>query len=381
MITIINRAPNDHFTYELFQQLLTQVPVDFEAYYMWPSPPDDFKKFVTETTFCKPIVILGIKDLLDLWLEFDYWNDIVTAGTQLLANMAQRNLDKTFVVFTSNENLKAELDRVGVTNIQLIEWGGDLVNQSELYPTVNPVWNKNFDSISTFVSLNRHPRAHRLVALSYLFGQGYHHSGYITYIGQDQFDLPDSILDQISWQFDQQHDLIRQSILDGYKEFYRNKKLQIIEYQNIYTTTNGNVDNFINRLTPVYRNSFVEIVTESSFGAPAYLLTEKVLNSIYGCNFPIVLSGVGAIAHLREIGFDMFDDIVDHSYDQIANPFDRIVGAIENNRQLLLDADHAKQCWKQCQHRFMHNVDLAKSDIYHWYRQRAINQFNNIHWE
>jgi hypothetical protein len=380
MVTTINRAPNDNFTYELFRNLLSTVPVDFEAHYIWTGQLDEFKKFIAEITFSKSTVIIGIKDLLDLWLEFDYWTETVTAGALLLAGMARRNLDKNFIIFTSVENLSAELALLKVTNIQLVEWGGDITNQSGLYPTVTPVFDKNFNSKKTFISLNRHPRAHRLVLLSYLFGNNYNDHGYITYLGQDRFDLPDCILDRISWQFDERHDTIRQSVLDGYKKFYNNKELQIIEYENIYPTPNNNVNNFIHRLTPLYRNSFVEIITESSFAAPSYLVTEKSLNSIYGCNFPIFLSGVGIVDHLRNTGVDMFDDIVDHSYNSIANPFDRIVTAIENNRRLLTDSNYVKQLWVANQHRFEQNINIAQNVLYDWYRNRAVAQFNNVRW-
>ena len=127
-----------------------------------------------------------------------------------------------------------------------------------------------------------------------------------------------------------------------------------------------------------YRNSFVELVTEPSFTPPSFLLTEKTLNSIYGCNFPIILSGAGTIQHLRNIGFDMFDDIVDHGYDQIANPADRIILAIENNKQLLVDSEHVKKLWRDNQYRFENNVRLASTKLYQWFRGRAVAQFREI---
>jgi hypothetical protein len=127
----------------------------------------------------------------------------------------------------------------------------------------------------------------------------------------------------------------------------------------------------------MYRNSFVEIVTESTFAEPSFSITEKTAHSFFGCNFPIILGGCGIVAHLRELGLDVFDDIVDHSYDQIANPFDRIVSAIESNRRLLLDPDHAKQSWIQCRPRFEHNVTIMHN-IYAWYENRARTKFAQI---
>jgi hypothetical protein len=74
------------------------------------------------------------------------------------------------------------------------------------------------------------------------------------------------------------------------------------------------------------------------------------------------------------VGFDMFDDIIDHSYDYIPNPFDRILHAVEDNRKLLLDSDHVKQIWLDNQHRFVNNLVVAKN-MYAWYKERTIKQF------
>ena len=70
----------------------------------------------------------------------------------------------------------------------------------------------------------------------------------------------------------------------------------------------------------------------------------------------------------------MFDDIVDHSYDLISNPIDRIVTAIESNRILLTDANHAKQSWKACRSRFERNIEVIRN-IYSWYEQRTRQKF------
>jgi hypothetical protein len=135
-----------------------------------------------------------------------------------------------------------------------------------------------------------------------------------------------------------------------------------------------NASNFKNRLRNLYRDSFVEIVSEPVFSSPSFMLTEKTAHTFYGCNFPIILAGCGAVAHLRELGLDVFDDVVDHSYDSIKNPIDRVVAAVESNRTLLTNPDYAKQSWKRCQPRFERNVEVMHN-IYSWYEQRARQRF------
>jgi hypothetical protein len=213
-----------------------------------------------------------------------------------------------------------------------------------------------------------------------LFGKGYDHHGNITYLGQyiDQQNF-DNLLDCIPWEFAEYHDRDREIMLNGYQHFYNNKTLATDDYE-IYKHTNDNFTNFNQNLRSKYQHSFVEIVTESTFSSPSFLLTEKTANSIYGCNFPIILSGVGAVAHLRELGLDMFDDIVDHSYDLIANPFDRIIAAVDGNQQLLLDSEHAKTLWRNNQARFQQNVNVVNTHVFDWYQSRAQAQFNKLRW-
>jgi hypothetical protein len=148
-------------------------------------------------------------------------------------------------------------------------------------------------------------------------------------------------------------------------------------YQEYGQGATDNAGNFENRLRAMYQDSFVEIVSESVFAAPSFMITEKTAHSFYGCNFPIILGGCGIISHLRELGLDMFDDVVDHSYDTIANPFDRIVAAIELNRTLLLDTEHAKSQWKRCRSRFISNVDTIRN-IYSWYENRTRTKLTSV---
>jgi hypothetical protein len=378
MFKTISRAPNDEFTFSIFSELLSGLTYDFEAYYIWSNPPEQLESFISNTKFTKPNVVIGIKDLLDLWQDYDFWQDSAQHGVQLLDRMANLNPDKNFVIFTSLENIDLELWTA--VNLQFIPWGGDLVNQSTQYQTIVPVFDKNFESPRTLISLNRNRRAHRLILLSYLFGKGYDQIGQLTYLGQ-QIDVQkfDNLLDCLSWQFDERHNQAREYMITGYSKFYNNTNLLVDDYVIYDQGENNNLSNFERRLRPKYQNSFVEIVTESSFTAPSFMLTEKTLHSVYGCNLPIILSGVGAVAHLRDLGFDMFDDIIDHSYDYIPNPFDRIIHAIDDNQRLLTDTDYAKQVWLDRQDRFKTNIDVAKR-IYQWYQARTQSRFNSIVW-
>jgi hypothetical protein len=389
MINTIKRAPNDEFTFGLFKELLATVDADFEAYYIWSNPPKRLKRILETTEFTQPNVILGIKDLLDQWLVYNWWEDRTQAGTYLIDQLASRHPDKNFIVFTSLENIQAE--EIVSPNIQFVCWGGDISNQFDQYPTIEPVLDKNLYSEKPYISLNRNCREHRVAALSYLFGQGYDKHGLITFLSARPGTGQDPDLESyLAWDFESiQADFFvdhRKIIKEGYLKFCASKSNEerdendLADDYDIYEDHNDNVTNFNLNLKSMYCHSFVEIVSESSFSAPGYNVTEKTLNSIYGCNFPILLGGQGIVQLLRDIGFDMFDDVVDHHYDTIGNPFNRIINAIEGNKQLLLDFNYAKEKWSACQHRFASNVEVARTRLYPWYRDRAQAQFNGLKW-
>jgi hypothetical protein len=375
-IYTISQPPNDDFSYDLFTDLVAPYARENEAYYMWSSPPNTLINFLKNTPFSSPVVFIGIKDLLDAWgqEDFNWWRNRRQFLVGIISVMAKKHANKQFVLFVSLEQLDLEFSE---PNVHIIPWGGDWVNQRTRYSDLQPVLNKNFNSNKTFINLNRQGRDHRIVTLSYLFGTGIADSGVISYLDNPKENRSTPLLDRIYWEFGPEHDAIRTIMLAGFDLLNATRNLIVDEFE-IYQTygqlANDNIGNFENRLRNMYQDSFVEIVSESSFMPSAFMLTEKTAHSFYGCNFPIMLSGSGAVAHLRELGLDLFDDVVDHGYDQIPNPFDRIVTAVESNRRLLTDAAYAKQSWANCQSRFERNVEVVR-DIYSWYENRTRQKF------
>lgn len=383
MIYTISRPPTDDHTYFLFRSLMESVEIpNRQIFYMWSSPPDKVITFLDTTEFKAPLVIIGIKDLLDGWTEFNYWHDKMQVLTERISDIARIHPKTKFVIFTSLENLELELIE---PNVWIVPWGGDLVNQKNLYRELKPVMDKNFDSDKTFICLNRNRRDHRIVMLSYLLGKNLQDYGYVSYLSNNlanaKFEPPE-FLDRISWEFDEEgrHNTARDIMLEGYKKLLALPQPNVDHYE-IYSfyrrRVNDNYTNFNQSLRPRYQNSFVELVTESSFCAPSFNVTEKTANAFFAYNFPIVLGGHGIVQHLREIGLDMFDDVIDHSYDKISNPFDRIITAIDANERLIKDADYAKQQWKQCQNRFDSNYEIIRS-VYDWYDARTVRIFNEV---
>lgn len=103
-----------------------------------------------------------------------------------------------------------------------------------------------------------------------------------------------------------------------------------------YSTYRGtdNDDNFI-RLAGVYGSCAVNIVTETLYDPWPGLYCEKTLLAMLACQVPIVIGHRGIVGHLKQAGFDMFEDLVDTSYDSLPNET-RLEQALLRNQDLIL---------------------------------------------
>jgi len=378
-MSILKRPPGDQFSFRLFFQLINKINTPKDVLYLWSScidPAtnrishyvDDHPVWETELTFRQLIlsninsnlVVLGIKD----HLTSNNFNPAVhdkPVMVEYLESMFDYYSAKQFILFTSVENLESYIQN---KNVIIIPWGGDIVNHQKEYISLDPVVDKNFDSKTTFLSLNRNPRTHRAMLVSLLYKLDIQNHGLISCMFKDRFE---DLFEFTQWQTSKQAEFE-----EGF-ELLKLSQLTISDDYEIYkeTDNNNNVSNFKNKLSNYYQNTFVEIITETSYTESCYNLTEKTLNSIYGCCFPILLCSVGSVAFLRSMGMDMFDDVVDHSYDSIEDPTDRLYRAVTDNLELLTNNQRTKDLWQTHRQRFANNIVFAKTTMYNFYTTRA----------
>lgn len=124
-----------------------------------------------------------------------------------------------------------------------------------------------------------------------------------------------------------------------------------------YDTYRGteNDDNFV-RLASVYGSAAVNIVTETEYCTPPGIVTEKTLFAMAAKQIPIVIGYAGIVADCRRLGFDMFDDVVDNSFDLLPNDV-RVEQALCLNQDLIqgrIDLSHLQQRLERNQHRMLY---------------------------
>ena len=88
------------------------------------------------------------------------------------------------------------------------------------------------------------------------------------------------------------------------------------------------------------------------------VFTEKTLYSVLGLTFPIWVGGYNQAKEWNRLGFDTFDDIIDHSYQDYDTLIERCYFAISNNIELLSNREKVAQVRNSLKDRLMQNCEM-----------------------
>jgi hypothetical protein len=325
-------------------------------------PPANFYRDLIISQISKPRVILGVKDHLTPG-QFDPWVEPRPWLINPLLDIFRHHNNKEFILLTSMENLESYVQEPNVT---IVPWSGDISNHIKEYKTIEPVVKKDLSSPYTYLSLNRHDRNHRLHLISLLLGLEIDNAGLISCMFKNQ----GGAIDTDRWQFTDVQQDIKSTMQKGYDKI-STYEFPIQDSYEIYgSTPNDNVSNFNRNLRSYYEKTYVDFIAETSYTEQCFNLTEKTANAILGCSYPIWISSKGTVDFLRSTGFDVFDDIVNHSYDAIDNPIDRLHRAVTDNLELLTNRERTQRLWLEDQERFLNNVEHFRKGLWQFYNDR-----------
>jgi len=108
-----------------------------------------------------------------------------------------------------------------------------------------------------------------------------------------------------------------------------------------------------------HHDCYVNIALETYYHFPTFeyqptVFTEKTLKPLYAGQFFVVVGTPFTIQRLRELGFDVFDDVIDHTYDTIVNHEHRFNHIQKTIRDIVKKTDWAKT-YEQCYDRMLFN--------------------------
>jgi hypothetical protein len=111
-----------------------------------------------------------------------------------------------------------------------------------------------------------------------------------------------------------------------------------------------------------YENSYINVVTESFFWEDVIHITEKAFKPFYFFQLPIFVSSYGYIKKLKELyGFDMFDDLINHNYDNEPDNEKRIFMVLSELIRLIENKSNIIEFYKNNEDRFIANQNIIKN--------------------
>ena len=125
-----------------------------------------------------------------------------------------------------------------------------------------------------------------------------------------------------------------------------------------------------------YAESYFNITTETSFDSDAIQITEKSFNPFYFLQFPIFIATPNHVKKLRELyNLDMFEDVINHSYDAQYDHKKRMLMIIDEIRRIHTNKNTFKQSYPEFEQRLRKNREKILSIMDD---KTDYNFFNNI---
>lgn len=124
-----------------------------------------------------------------------------------------------------------------------------------------------------------------------------------------------------------------------------------------------------------FTDSYLNLVTESRLENIGFL-TEKTYKPIRAGQLFLIQGPVGAVEYLRSIGFDTFDDYIDHSYDDIPDWKQRTEQVVIELKRI---SENIEKIFKATIHRRIQNIRLLKSfDNQNRWTQQIVDKINGV---
>jgi hypothetical protein len=166
---------------------------------------------------------------------------------------------------------------------------------------------------------------------------------------------------------------LKKDLARGFSRF-KSKDFNLLKIRNFDKSTDRVASNYNQNLLPLYQTTGVEIITGTMFFEKSPVFSEKEIQPVYGKNFPIYINGVGIVREMKKLfDIDTFDDIVDNSYDEIEDHFERMAAAIDRNKHLLDGSTNIHELWFDNQKRFEDNCKKVDSMFFDKNYQRTFN--------
>jgi hypothetical protein len=129
-----------------------------------------------------------------------------------------------------------------------------------------------------------------------------------------------------------------------------------------------------NGMQELFSKSAISLITESVSIQKGSVFTEKTLFAVLGLTFPIWVGGYNQAQQWARLGFDTFDDVIDHSYQTYDTLVERCYYAVAKNIELLSNLSKTQQLRQQNLHRLLKNRNiLLNNGLSHFVDQQVLH--------
>ena len=146
-----------------------------------------------------------------------------------------------------------------------------------------------------------------------------------------------------------------QDKFDLFEEMFKRGN-HIFEVEHQILKTQIPIQTFDDDLEQSIIDSKVSLVIETYFDNKNIIaFSEKIFRNLVMPRPWLLFCAPGAVKHLRQVGFDVMDYIIDHNYDNIVDPVLRhiaILKILENCRDLDIDSRLTVRMTQTCQHNY-----------------------------
>lgn len=356
---ILSLSPRSkiHPFYKFIFQLADLLEIDdYECYYFFVCPwgsGTDYDELLDIEYQARNIILYAEDNLVGktphIWYE-----EIRPYGLVQIEKLCERHPDRNFILVNIQYDLQKLVTAKNLRCVGLLPIG-QITKESRA--NVTACLEKEEVGHKKWISFNHSPSHSRICTLSYLLYKNLDKHGNIL-VSDRIIELCGPYDSASEFTFYVLNNHLRKILKKGFQ------KLKIEDFETMalppYDEEKQN-DDFSNyrSIFEAYKKTRLEIITSSLYSEPTPQISEKEIQGIYGCNFMIIIGNPNMVKLLKKWGFDMFDDIVNHSYDSVINPSQRMFMAIDDNIHLLNGTRDLDKLWKINQHRFAANCELA----------------------
>jgi hypothetical protein len=267
----------------------------------------------------------------------------------IFINLHESELDENIIIFLEKLfSLGVSSDRITIANndVDISKFNKFGINTHRThmiektygggYKELPIQFNENKNG-KKFLCLNNIKREHRVALLTLLEKENLLNNINYSLVGSDYFPLTNNVLN------DETIKSYNSTITKFHEKMYYTD-FELNKSQNFFYTIC--VDDFL--------NSFVNIITETFYLENKVHISEKSLKPFWFYQLPIFVASTGHVSKVKEkYNFDLFDDIIDHSYDTITNSVKRLEAIVEEIKRVNnLDL---KNIYKNNKDRFISN--------------------------